>query len=240
MERLNKVLAQAGIASRRKADEIVLAGRVKVNGTIITELGYKVKKSDVVLVDDKPIVKALKKYFLLNKPTGCLSTTADDKKRRTVMDLLAYEDKEDRLYPIGRLDFDAAGAIILTNDGDLTKALTYNQRVLETEYLVRVKGIVIKEKIRQLRLGIVIENDLKVVPIDVQLMELDKKNQSTLIRIILNEVKNKQVKSMMKAMGHEVKNITRIRYDFLTLEGVGRGSYRPLKIHEIKRLQEHL
>ena len=239
MERLQKVLAQANIASRRKSETIILEGRVKVNGVIVTELGFQVSANDDIEVDGKAIEKAEHLYFLLNKPTGYVSTTSDEKNRKTVIDLLEPEHQTVRLYPVGRLDFDTAGLLLITNDGDLTKRLTHPQHEIEKEYLVRVEGIVIRKKIVELRKGVMIDKNYKAVPKEVRLLELDKKNQSTLLSITLIEGKNKQVRKMIQSLGYEVKKLTRIRYDFLTLEGVERGTYRPLKIHEIKQLYAH-
>jgi len=239
MERLQKVLAQANIASRRKSESIILEGRVKVNGEVITELGFQVNPTDQIEVDNQKIERAEHLYFLLNKPTGYVSTTSDEKKRPTVMDLLTEEHKKIRLYPVGRLDFDTAGLLLITNDGELTKRLTHPEHEIEKEYLVRVDQIVIRKKIIELRKGVIIDDNYKAIPKEVRLLELDKKNQSTLLSITLIEGKNKQVRKMIQAIGHNVKKLTRIRYDFLTLEGVERGFYRPLKIHEVKQLYAH-
>ncbi|MDO9629351.1 MAG: pseudouridine synthase [Acholeplasmataceae bacterium] len=236
MERLQKILAQANIASRRKSEEIILEGRVKVNGVIVKELGFKVNRSDQIEVDGKPIELAEHLYFLLNKPTGFVSTTSDEKSRKTVLDLLTEEHRDIRLYPVGRLDFDTAGILLLTNDGDFTNRMTHPEHEIEKEYLARVEGIVIRKKIVQLRKGVTIDGDYLAVPKEVRLIELNKDQQSTLISITLTEGRNKQVRKMMEAIGHPVKKLTRIRYDFLTLEGVERGAYRPLKVHEVKKL----
>jgi 23S rRNA pseudouridine2605 synthase len=239
MDRLHKVLAQANIASRRKAEQIILEGRVSVNGEVIKELGFKVNPSDQIVVDGQAIERAEHLYFLLNKPTGYVSTTSDEKGRKTVLDLLRPEDKENRIYPVGRLDFDTAGLLLLTNDGDLTKRLTHPEHEIEKEYLVRVEGIVIRKKIVELRKGVIIDDNYKAIPKEVRLLELEKQHQSTLLSITLIEGKNKQVRKMIASLGYEVKKLTRVRYDFLTLEGVERGSYRPLKIHEVKQLYGH-
>lgn len=236
MERLQKILAQANIASRRKSEEIILEGRVKVNGVKVTELGFKVNRSDKIEVDGKPIELAEHLYFLLNKPTGFVSTTSDEKNRKTVLDLLTEEHRDIRLYPVGRLDFDTAGILLLTNDGDFTNRMTHPEHEIEKEYLARVEGIVIRKKIVALRKGVMIDGDYLAVPKEVRLIELNKEQQSTLISITLTEGRNKQVRKMMEAIGHPVKKLTRIRYDFLTLEGVERGAYRPLKVHEVKKL----
>ncbi len=236
MERLQKVLAHANIASRRKSELIILDGRVKVNDIIVKELGFKVNKKDKIEVDGKPIEMAKHLYFLLNKPTGYVSTTSDNKSRKTVIDLLDIEHKDTRLYPVGRLDYDTAGLLILTNDGEFTKLMTHPKHQMEKEYLVRVEGIVIRKKVVELRKGVVINDDYLAIPKEVRLIELDKNHQSTLLSITLIEGKNKQVRKMMQALGYPVKKLTRIRYDFLTLDKIGRGTYRPLKIHEIKKL----
>ncbi len=239
MERLSKVLAQANIASRRKADEIILEGRVKVNGEIINTLGFKVNASDDIEVDGQKIERAEHLYFLLNKPTGYVSTTSDDKGRKTILDLLHPEDLQNRLYPIGRLDFDTAGLLLLTNDGDLTKKLTHPSHEIEKEYLVRVEGIIIRKKIVELRKGVIIDGNYKAIPKEVRLIELNKEHQSTLLSMTLTEGKNKQVRKMIASLGFKVKKLTRIRYDFLTLDGVERGQYRQLKVHEVKQLYAH-
>ncbi len=237
LERLQKILAEANIASRRKAEEMILQGRVKVNSEVITQLGYKVSLNDSIFVDGKPIERAEKQYFLLNKPRGVLSTTADDESRLTVVKLLTEEHRHIRLYPIGRLDYNTAGLLILTNDGDLTKVLTNPNNRISKEYLIRIDGIMIKEKIRQIRKGIMIENKL-IKPLETQLIERDKTNQTTLVRLVIDTHQNKDLMLIFKALGHKIKKITRTRYDFLTLEGVERGKYRALKIHEIKQLHQ--
>ncbi len=239
LERLQKVLAQANVASRRKSEEYIAKGRVKVNGQVITELGYKVNKTDLIEVDGKPIKLAEHLYFLLNKPTGFLSTASDDKGRRTVIDLLEEEHKDVRLYPVGRLDYDTAGLLLITNDGDFTNHLTHPSFHIEKEYLVRVTGIIIRKKIVELRNGVTIDGNYFAKPKEVRLVELNKEHQSTLLSITLIEGKNKQVRKMIEAIGFKVKNLTRIRYDFLTLDGVERGKYRALKIHEVKQLHAH-
>ncbi|MDY0295495.1 MAG: pseudouridine synthase [Acholeplasmataceae bacterium] len=236
MERLQKVLAQSNIASRRKSEEIILEGRVKVNGTVVTELGFKVNKNDVIEVDGKQISRADHVYLLMNKPTGYVSTTSDEKNRKTVLDLLDDEHRNMRIYPVGRLDFDTAGLILLTNDGYFTNLMTHPEHEIEKEYLARVEGIIIRKKIVQLRKGVIIDDDYLAVPKAVRLIEIDKDHQSTLISVTLIEGRNKQVRKMVEAIGHKVKKLTRVRYDFLTLEGVERGGYRTLKIHEVRKL----
>lgn len=236
MERLQKRIASSNIASRRKAEEMIVAGRVKVNNIVVTELGTRVSKHDVVEVDGKLVVEAKDVYFLVNKPTGYVSTTSDEKNRKTVVDIVRDDYPNTRYYPVGRLDFDTAGLIILTNDGELTQKLTRPEYEVEKEYLARVEGIVFRKTLHKLRAGVKIDGDYFAKPVEAQIMELDKKNKSTLVRIVLTEGRNRQVRKMLEAIGHPVKNLTRVRYDFLTLNGVIRGGYRELKVHEVRKL----
>ena len=236
MERLQKVLANSNIASRRKAEEMIAAGRVSVNGQIVTEMGIQVSEKDEIKVDGKLISRATQRYFLLNKPVGYISTTADEKGRKTVIDLLDESLKNERIYPIGRLDSDSAGLILLTNDGELAQILSHPSHEVEKEYIVRVKGIVIRKDVVKLRQGLTIDDDYFAKPKFVHLISLDKEHQSTSLSIVLTEGRNREVRKLFEALGYPVKNLTRIRYDFLTLDGVERGSYRPLKVHEVKKL----
>ncbi|MGI6782059.1 MAG: pseudouridine synthase [Acholeplasmataceae bacterium] len=235
--RLQKALAEAGIASRRKAEELITSGQIKVNGEVVTELGFKVKDSDEILFNDELVVREEKVYYLVNKPTGYVSTVKDEKGRKTVLDLLNKDEIVERVYPVGRLDTDTAGLILLTNDGDLTYTLTHPKHGVEKEYLARVKGIVVRNKLKEIRQGVVIDGDHLAVPKQVRIVELDKKFQTTLLSITLTEGKNREVRKIMEASGHPVINLTRIRFANLTTDGVGRGYYRKLKIHEIKYLK---
>lgn len=235
MERLSKVIAQAGFASRRKAENLITEGKVKVNGEIINVLGYKVSPKDIITVEGKPLVKEPLVYYLLNKPTGYLSTTADIHKRRNILDLILKEDQNVRLFPIHKLEYDTSGLLLVTNDGELTKKLTNQSESIQKEYVIRTKGIMIKERIREIKRGIKVENKI-IKPVDIAIVELDKAHQSTLVKMIITNESAKEIKTMFKQLGHEVKNMTRIRFDSLTLEGVNRGSYRKLKSHEVKYL----
>ncbi|WP_264229336.1 pseudouridine synthase [Acholeplasma laidlawii] len=235
MERLSKVIAQAGFASRRKAENLITEGKVKVNDEVINVLGYKVSPKDIITVEGKPLVKEPLVYYLLNKPTGYLSTTADIHKRRNILDLILKEDQNVRLFPIHKLEYDTSGLLLVTNDGELTKKLTSQSESIQKEYVIRTKGIMIKERIREIKRGIKVENKI-IKPVDIAIVELDKAHQSTLVKMIITNESAKELKTMFKQLGHEVKNMTRIRFDSLTLEGVNRGSYRKLKAHEVKYL----
>lgn len=237
MVRLQKALADAGVASRRKAEELITSGQIKVNGVVVTELGFKVSDSDEILFNDKLVIREEKVYYLLNKPTGYVSTVKDEKGRKTVLDLLDKDEVTERVYPVGRLDSDTAGVILLTNDGDLTYKLTHPKHEVEKEYLARVKGIVVRNKAKEIQKGVIIDKDYLAKPKLVRVVELDKEKQTTLLSIVLTEGRNREVRKIMEAAGFPVINLTRIRFAHLTTEGVGRGYYRALKIHEIKQLK---
>lgn len=237
MVRLQKALADAGVASRRKAEELITSGQIKVNGVVVTELGFKVSDSDEILFNDELVIREEKVYYLLNKPTGYVSTVKDEKSRKTVLDLLNKDEVSERVYPVGRLDSDTAGVILLTNDGDLTYKLTHPKHEVEKEYLARVKGIVVRNKAKEIQKGVIIDKDYLAKPKLVRVVELDKEKQTTLLSIVLTEGRNREVRKIMEAAGFPVINLTRIRFAHLTTEGVGRGYYRALKIHEIKQLK---
>jgi 23S rRNA pseudouridine2605 synthase len=237
MVRLQKALADAGVASRRKAEELITSGQIKVNGVVVTELGFKVSDSDEILFNDELVIREEKVYYLLNKPTGYVSTVKDEKGRKTVLDLLNKDEVSERVYPVGRLDSDTAGVILLTNDGDLTYKLTHPKHEVEKEYLARVKGIVVRNKAKEIQKGVIIDKDYLAKPKLVRVVELDKEKQTTLLSIVLTEGRNREVRKIMEAAGFPVINLTRIRFAHLTTEGVGRGYYRALKIHEIKQLK---
>lgn len=233
--RLQKRLAEAGVASRRGSVEIIESGRVKVNGEQVLEPGFPTAPKDLITVDDRLIEKEEHVYYLLNKPTGYVTTVKDDLKRKTVMSLFDDMDKKNRIFPVGRLDFDTAGLLLFTNDGDLAFYLTRPEFEVKKTYLARVEGMLTKVAIKALKTGVAIENYV-TRPAQVRVVEYDKRNMTTLVQIIIHEGKNQQVRKMFDTVGFPVKNLTRIGYADLTLDSVERGSYRPLKIHEVKKL----
>lgn len=237
MERLNKFLSDCGVCSRRKADEYIKEGKVYVNGVQITELGHKIKKTDQVTFENKVLVKEEKVYYLLNKPTGYITTSSDELKRRTVLDLFLPEHLENRIFPVGRLDYDTSGALLLTNDGELTNRLIHPSLKVEKEYLARVEGIVTRKELITLRNGVKLSDGYLTKKCDAEIESIDKKNQSTLVKIIISEGKYHQVRLMFEAIGHPVKKLNRTRFYNLTTEGLKKGEYRQLKIHEIKQLK---
>ncbi|MDR2822889.1 MAG: rRNA pseudouridine synthase [Acholeplasmatales bacterium] len=239
MVRINKYLSNHGIASRRKVEEFILEGRVTVNNEVIKNLGFQVGPNDKVYFDGNLIAEVDKVYFLMNKPRGIITSVSDEKGRKTVIDLLNDEDKTSRVYPIGRLDYDTKGVLLLTNDGELTNILSHPKNEIEREYLVRVGSVVIKDVVRKLRVRAYIDDSTYVKPKYVKIDELDKNNTSTLIRMILVDGKNHEVKKIFEHLGYKVIHLTRVRYAFLDTEGLKEGSYRPLKIHEIKKLYSY-
>ncbi|WP_462412079.1 23S rRNA pseudouridine(2605) synthase RluB [Neobacillus sp. Marseille-QA0830] len=234
MERLQKVIARAGIASRRKAEELIKEGKVKVNGKVVTELGIKVSGSDKVEVNEIPLEKEEPVYFLLYKPRGVITSVSDDKGRKVVTDF--FPEIKERIYPIGRLDYDTSGLILLTNDGDFAHLLMHPSHEIEKVYVAKVKGVPLKENLRKLEKGIKLE-DGKTAPAKVKLLSFDKKKQTSIAEITIHEGKNRQVRRMFEAIGHEVIKLKRERYGFLTLSGLSSGEARELTPHEVKQLR---
>ena len=232
MERLQKVIANSGCCSRRKAEQLITSGKVRVNGVLVTELGFKVSGKELITVDGNVINKEEKEYILLYKPRGVVTTTSDDKKRKTVLDLI---NTNKRLYPIGRLDYDTTGVLLLTNDGDLTNLLLHPKNNIDKVYIAKIKGILSSIEIKKLETGILID-DFKTSPCKIKIKKVDKKNNTSLVMITIHEGKNHQVKNMFKAVNHEVVKLKREKVSFLDLSGLKPGEYRHLTIKEVRRL----
>lgn len=232
MERLQKVIANSGFCSRRKAEELISGGNVKVNGKIVTELGTKVDKSDAITIFDKALTIEQKEYILLNKPRGVITSTNDDKKRKTVMDLI---DTDKRLYPVGRLDYDTTGALLLTNDGELANLLMHPKNNIEKLYIAKVNGFVDKDSLNKLSRGVYIDN-FKTSKSKVRLKKYDKKTNTSIVEIIIHEGRNHQVKKMFEAVGYEVLKLKREKISFLTIDSLKSGEYRYLSLKEVKKL----
>ena len=235
MERLQKVMAQAGIASRRKSEEYITEGRVKVNGIVVTELGTKVSEDDYIEVDDKPIRQERKVYFLMNKPRNCVTTVSDDRNRPTVMDYL--KDINVRVYPVGRLDFDTTGALILTNDGKLTNLLTHPSSEVNKTYIATCKGIATDEDLEPLRKGVMLE-DGRTSPAKVEILKINEDKNTSIIKIVIHEGRNREVKRMMEYVGYEVIKLNREGIGNLTTKGLYQGQYRRLTKEEVKDLYD--
>lgn len=234
MERLQKVIAHAGVASRRKAEEMILEGKVKVNGKVVKELGVKVSNSDTVEVGGIPLEKEQPVYFLFYKPRGIISSVTDDKGRKTVTDY--FPEIKERIYPVGRLDYETSGILLLTNDGEFANLLMHPRNEIEKEYIAKVKGIPLRENLKALEKGIVLE-DGKTAPARTKVISFDKKKGTSIVQLTIHEGKNRQVRRMFEAIGNPVVKLRRERYGFLDLRGLQAGDARELTAHEVKQLR---
>jgi pseudouridine synthase len=234
MERLQKYLAHAGVASRRYCEELILQGKVAVNGQVVLELGTKVNPlEDTVTVDGKPVSPDQQSiYILLYKPGGYVSTVKDPEGRKTVIDLLSGQ--KQRVYPVGRLDYDTEGLILLTNDGELTHALTHPSRQVDKTYLAVVQGIPSANELEQLRRGILLTDGM-TAPAQVSLIKAA--GPKTWLEITIHEGRNRQVRRMCEQIGYPVLFLKRIRLGFLTLDGLTVGKYRLLLPQEVAELR---
>lgn len=233
MERLQKVIANSGYTSRRNAEKLITLGRVSVNGDIITELGTKVNGNDIISIDGIEITKNEKKvYFLLNKPRGYISSAKDEKGRNTVVDLI---DTDLRIYPVGRLDYNTTGLIILTNDGDFANHLMHPRNNIKKTYLAKIEGILSKDDIISLKKGIVIDGR-KVDTSNFKVRKKDLENNNSLVEITIIEGRNHIVKNIFASLKHDVIKLTRTNYSFLDVGNLRSGEYRELTTKEVKKL----
>lgn len=233
MERLQKRIASVGYCSRRKAEELITKGLVEVNGEVVTKLGTTVKPGDVISVEGNILDNAKNyEYYLLNKPQGVVTTTSDEKGRKTVIDLI---DTDARIYPVGRLDYDTTGALILTNDGELANLLASPKSMVDKKYIVKVKGFVTIGDIQRLRKGVIIDG-IMTSRARVKLKSADKIKETSIVDITIHEGRNHQVKKMFEVLGYKVIKLRREEYAFLNLKGLMPGEYRPLTIKEVKVL----
>ena len=230
MERLQKVIAASGIASRRKAEELIKDGKVKVNGKVITELGTKVSNKDEIEVNNKIIEKETKEYYLLNKPRGVITSTSDDKGRKTVIDLIQTNS---RIYPVGRLDYDTTGVLLLTNDGEFSNIMTHPKNNVDKVYLAKLNGIIKGEQINKLKDGVKLD-DIVVKASRVKLKKVDPEKNTSMVEITIHEGKNHQVKRMFESVGFLVDKLTRERIGIFNLEGLKSGEYRKLTPKEVQ------
>ena len=232
MERLQKIIANSGYCSRRKAEQLITEGLVKVNGTVIKDLGTKASYSDTITINDSTLKLEEKEYILLYKPRGVVSSAKDEKGRKTVVDIV---ESKNRLYPVGRLDYDTSGIILLTNDGVLTNLLTHPKHEVEKVYLVKIDELVIPTKVKSLAKGVIIDGQ-KTSNAKVKIKKLDRKKKTSLIELTIHEGKNHQVKRMFESLGYEVLKLKRERIAFLTLKGLTSGDYRMLTPKEVNQL----
>ena len=233
--RLNKYIASSGLCSRRKADELIEQGVVKVNGKTVTELGYLVQNKDKVFVNNKLIHPSKHEYYRFYKPAGYITTSDDEKGRKTIYDLLP--ENLMGLKPVGRLDKDSTGLLILTNDGDLINALTHPSVKVPKIYLVTVDSVLTRAELEKLANGVEIEPN-KIAYADIQVLNMD--NKHTEMQIILYQGMNRQIRKMFEFIGHEVKTLKRIQHATIRLDGLKRGEFKPIKPIQIRELKNFL
>ena len=233
MERLQKVMAHAGIASRRKCEAFIEAGRVKVNGTVVRELGYKVSQSDKIEVDGIPIYKEEPVYFMFYKPKSVLSSVTDDRGRTVISDY--FKDIPQRVYPVGRLDYDTTGLILLTNDGEFANLMTHPKHHVEKKYIAKVKGVPTPRHMRQLERGIWIDGK-KTSKAVAKILSVDTEKNTGIVSLMIHEGWNHQVKKMFEAVELPVQKLKREEFGFLTLENLRPGDYRELRAFEVQKL----
>ena len=231
MERLQKVIAQAGICSRRKAEELVKDGKVKVNNEVAT-LGMQVESSDTITVCGKLIRKEEKVYFLLNKPRGVICTASDDKNRKTVVDLIKTDK---RIYPVGRLDYDTTGALILTNDGELANVLMHPKNGITKVYYVKMEGKLLGDEIHTLERGFVVDNKT-LKPDKIKFRKYDASTNVTYASVILHEGHNHEIKKLFEYINHPVIKLKRESIAFLDILSLKSGEYRMLNPKEVQKL----
>ena len=234
--RINKYIASCGVASRRKAEELILNKKVRVNGNIIEELSYQVDENkDIVEVDNiKITLDERMVYLLLNKPEGYITTVKDQFDRPSVLDLLS--DVKERVFPVGRLDYETSGLLLLTNDGDLTYKLTHPKHEIDKTYVAKVKGILIEDEIKNFREGLYIEN-YKTAPAKLKVLDSDKVKNISTLEIKIHEGKNRQVRKMCKAINHPVLRLKRVAMGKISLKNCKIGEYRYLTEDEVKYLK---
>ncbi len=233
MERLQKYIADSGYCSRRKAEELIQNGQVTVNGQVAT-IGMKVENNDSVKINGKLIKKDIKEYYLLNKPRGVICSSSDEKGRKTVVDLIKTNK---RIYPIGRLDYDTTGLILLTNDGDFANLMMSPKNNIKKTYIAKLEGIITGEIIKKIKNGVVLDNH-KCVPDRVKLKRYDVKTNTSLVEITIHEGRNHEVKRIFEAFNFNVLKLKRERYEFLTLGKLKSGEYRFLSLEEVNELKK--
>lgn len=231
MDRLQKVIAQCGVTSRRGAEELIKNGKVLVNGDV-AKIGDVVGYNDVIVVNGKIITREEKVYYLLNKPRGVICSAKDEKGRKTVVDLI---DTDKRIYPVGRLDYDTTGVLILTNDGELSNILMHPRNGIPRSYYARVEGKVIGDEIHKLERGVLIDGVVRK-PLKVKFRKYDSSSNSSYLTIILGEGCNHEVKKMFQAIGHSVMKLKRERFAFLDVCSLKSGEYRKLSKKEVNKL----
>ncbi len=235
MQRLNKYIASSGLCSRRKADELIESGVVNVNGKIVKELGFQVGSKDKVFVNKVLIHPKKLEYYKFYKPAGYITTSEDEKGRKTIYDVIPKELQE--LKPVGRLDKDSTGLLIMTNDGELINQLTHPSVKVTKVYIVSVEGKVNVNDLDTMYKGIEIEKG-KIAYADAQIIEIS--NSSTMLQVVLTQGLNRQIRKMFEYLGHPVISLKRIQHATISIEGLKRGQIKPIKPTQIKDLRQYL
>ncbi|MDO4432087.1 MAG: pseudouridine synthase [Aerococcaceae bacterium] len=233
MERLQKVMAHAGVASRRKCEQFILDGQVSVNGQVVTELGFKVTAKDLIEVNGIPIYREEPRYILLYKPKGVISAVSDDKKRPVVLDYI--QGITERIYPIGRLDYDTTGLLLLTNDGEFAHHLMHPKHQIDKVYVAKIKGVPETKTLRLLERGVVIDGK-KTSKARAKLLTFSQEKQTAIVELTIREGWNHQVKKMFEVIGHPVMKLKRERYAFIELGNLKPGEWRELTAFEVDKL----
>lgn len=234
MIRLQKAIADLGYCSRREVEKLILENRVRVNGIVINELGSKVSESDSIMVDSKKLKRKRKEYYMLFKPRSIISSTNDEHDRTTVIDLI---DTNERIYPIGRLDYDTTGLILLTNDGDFANLMMHPSSKIKKTYIAYIDGLIDANQVRELEKGVMFDDKI-TSKAKVKILEKDMKNANSKVQITIAEGRNHQVKKMFQAVGLNVRKLHRSTYGCVNLSGLVAGEYRKLTQQEVKDLSD--
>lgn len=234
LDRLQKVIAHSGYTSRRKAEELIVEGKVKVNGKTVTKLGTKVSARDLVEIEGVPLEKEAPVYYLLYKPREVISSVEDDRGRTVVTDFLPEINK--RIYPIGRLDYQSSGIILLTNDGEFAHLMMHPKHEIDKEYIVKVKGIPTKNDLSLMQKGVMNENEL-LRAVDSRIHKVNYEKKTALLKLTLREGRYRHIRRMMDQLGFPVEKLKRERFGFLDLEGLQAGEFREINPKEVRSLR---
>ena len=234
MERLQKVIANAGICSRRKAEELIVNGQVKVNGEVVTTLGTTVSEKDKVYVNGKLISNESKAYYVLNKARNTISSVSDEKGRKTVLDGF---DVKKRIYPVGRLDFDTTGVLLLTNDGDLANGLLHPSRNIDKVYIATIEGSLSDVDKEKLEKGVMVDGKT-TSPCEATVTKVNKEKNKTIVKLTIHEGRNHQVKKMFEVINKKVIKLHRDEFAGISSKGLYEGQHRKLTFEEVKSLKK--
>lgn len=235
MERLQKFIAASGLCSRRKAEELIKMGKVEIDGEVVTELGVKVSGKESIVVDGELLRREEKEYYLLNKPREVITSCSDDKNRKTVVDLI---ETDSRIYPVGRLDYDTTGLIILTNDGELANILMHPSNGVPKKYVAKLNKCFAINDLKTLEKGVMVDG-VMCKPTRVKIKKNDSDKDYSIVEITITEGRNHIVKRVFKELGYLVDKLSRVSYGFLDVSKMKSGDYRELSIKEVKKLYDY-